>query len=397
MPVSPEQVARWLRALHLLRCEHPADLYWSGRVTLVTRREHLPLYDEWFRRFWLTLDHPALRPEDAPWAGPDPATAPDRSPERRRERENGAEGETAPLPLPPGASTPEPDFRADAAQWLRRWSSLRDARPDGPPPPEDMTPTPGQYSPVEILRREARGLGPPLDRAALQAILALCRRWEPEVCSRRWGSARRGPRLDLRRTLALAARTGGDPVLLARRRRRRRWRRWVFLCDISGSMGPYLRDALLVLQAVARHRPGAEVFLFGTRLTRVTPLLRRSAPGRLDPLLPAVQDWEGGTRLGQALRTFHREYGRRGMAHGALLVILSDGLDQGEPGLVGEAMAALRRLAWRVVWVNPLKRSPDYRPLAQAMAEALPYVDELLGGHNLASLAEVLARLAEMG
>jgi len=161
-------------------------------------------------------------------------------------------------------------------------------------------------------------------------------------------------------------------------------------------MGPYLRDALLVLQAVVTRRPRSEAFLFGTRLTRITPLLRRSTPGRFDHLLPAVQDWQGGTRLGQALQTFRREYARRGMGHGAVIVILSDGLDQGEAGLVAQAMAALRRLAWRVIWVNPLKRSPRYRPEARAMVEAMPYVDELLGGHDLASLAKVLARLAQL-
>ncbi len=398
IPVSAEQVNRWLRALTLLGCEDPGDLYWSGRITLVARKEHLRVYDELFRRFWLTLDHAALDPEHAPWGGPDTAMTTDR-PEQppRPDSDDEPESESAPLPRSQSAPSSRFDQRQDAAQWLLNWRAVRDASPDGPDLPDDAEPTPGRYSPSEILRRESHGVLKPAEREALRALRAACSQWRPEVRSRRWGPARSGRRPDLRRTLTAAARTGGEPLRVARQSRRRRWRRWVFLCDISGSMGSYLRDVLLMLQVAATHHPRAEVFLFGTRLTRITPFLRRSPPGRFDHLVPVVQDWQGGTRLGQALRTFHRAYARRGMAHGAVLVILSDGLDQGEAGLVGEMMAALRRLTWRIIWVNPLRRSPDYRPEARAMVEALPHVDELLGGHNLASLVDVLNRLAQLG
>ncbi len=142
-----------------------------------------------------------------------------------------------------------------------------------------------------------------------------------------------------------------------------------------------------------------EAFAFGTRLTRITPSLHSRDPdAALEALGKAVPDWESGTRIGESLKELLDGWGRRGPIRGAAVIILSDGLERGDPELLGEQMRRLSRLAYRVIWVNPLKGSPEYQPLARGMAAALPYVDDFLSGHNLASLetlAEVLARLGE--
>jgi uncharacterized protein len=170
----------------------------------------------------------------------------------------------------------------------------------------------------------------------------------------------------------------------------------VLLCDVSGSMEPYARALLRFLHGAVVGRGRVEAFALGTRLTRITRELSSRDP---DAALAAagrrVVDWSGGTRLGDGLREFTDRWGQRGMARGAVVVIFSDGWDRGDPGELGEQMARLSRLAYRVVWVNPLKASPGFAPLARGMAAALPHVDEFVEGHSLASLeelAEVIAR-----
>jgi uncharacterized protein with von Willebrand factor type A (vWA) domain len=185
-------------------------------------------------------------------------------------------------------------------------------------------------------------------------------------------------------------RTGGDPVRIARRRRRVRPRKVVFLLDVSGSMEPYARALLALLQGSvgAVH---AEAFVFATRLTRVTRTLAgRDPQAALDRALLAAPDWSGGTRIGAALRTFVDRYGRRGMARGAVVVILSDGWERDDPAEIGRQMARLRRLAHRVVWVNPRAAAAEYAPLAGGMAAALPYCDAFLSGHSVTALHHVL-------
>ena len=171
--------------------------------------------------------------------------------------------------------------------------------------------------------------------------------------TRRAERDRRGEHIDLRRTLRGSLRTGGDPIRLARRRRRVVRRRLVLLCDISGSMEPYAR-AYLQFLTCARRRPNAEAFVFATRLTRITRALATRNPERaIQRAAAAAPDWSSGTRIGDALRAFNDRHGRRGMARGAVIVILSDGWERGEPALVGREMERLARLAYRIVWVNP--------------------------------------------
>lgn len=207
-----------------------------------------------------------------------------------------------------------------------------------------------------------------------------------------------GPRrgdLDLRRTVAAALRTGGEAINRPRRRRTERPRRVVLLCDVSGSMEPYARALLRFLHVAVVGRGDVEAFALGTRLTRVTHALRHRDPDTaLARAAARVVDYSGGTRLGASLKTFNDEWGIRGLARGAVVVILSDGWDRGEPELLGEQVARLQRVAHRVVWVNPLKATPGYEPRAQGMAAALPAVDAFVPGNSLVALDELVRVVA---
>ena len=209
--------------------------------------------------------------------------------------------------------------------------------------------------------------------------------------TRRYEKGRHGQRIDMRRTLRGSLRTGGDPIRLARRRRRVVHRRLVMLCDISGSMEPYARAYLQFLTCAAGSGPDAEAFAFATRLTRLTRALRSRHPERaIQRAAATAPDWSSGTRIGDALKTFNDRHGRRGMARGAVVVILSDGWERGDPALVGREMERLGRLAHRVVWVNPRVGASAFSVRAGGMVAALPHCDALVSGHSFAALGEVV-------
>ena len=244
-----------------------------------------------------------------------------------------------------------------------------------------------------------------LSPAELRQLVTLMREMTlavPPRRTRRYRQARDGKRPDLRRTLRLARRSGGEAIRLARRARRVRPRRLVVLCDISGSMEPYARALLLLLYAInggqvrggssGQNRP--EVFSFATRLTRLTPALAAASP---DTMLAkageAAPDWSGGTRIGAAVKEFNDHYGSRGMARGAVILIISDGWETGQPELLGAQMARLSRVAHRIVWANPRTQSPRYRPEVGGMAAAWPYCDAVVSAHNLDALDDLLNAL----
>jgi uncharacterized protein with von Willebrand factor type A (vWA) domain len=215
--------------------------------------------------------------------------------------------------------------------------------------------------------------------------------------SRRPQHTPRGRQTDLRSTLRQARRTGGLPVHLARRSPVREPRRLVVLCDISGSMEPYAR-AMLQLLYCAAGGARAEVFTFATRLTRLTGSLAHVRPGvALQQAGQAAPDWLGGTRIGESIAEFNNLYGRRGMARGAVVVIISDGWDTGDPDVLRREMERLSRVAHRIVWVNPRTQSPEYQPLAGGMAAAWPYCDAVVSAHSLNALDELTAALAHPG
>ncbi|MGP6157599.1 MAG: vWA domain-containing protein [Vulcanimicrobiaceae bacterium] len=208
--------------------------------------------------------------------------------------------------------------------------------------------------------------------------------------SRRRRLAARGDRLDMRATLRAAARTSGELVRRRRSARRERPRPLVFLCDVSGSMGPYARALLQYARVAAVARPHVRAFAFATALTDLGPALRHASFASLmRKLAELVRDYGGGTRIGAALRAFNEGYAQHGAARGGTVVILSDGWERDDPELVREQMQRLRRLCRRVVWVNPQKKHPAFEPLARGMAAALPYIDALVAGHNLRTLDAV--------
>ncbi len=349
LEVSLTSALLYAEALSVCDVSSRTSLYWAGRAALVHRFEDVGVHDAVFGAYWL--------------GSPLGTAAP-----------------TAAVSVPvilqvDDAGDSEPDDDDD------------ESRPDS----EVIT---VRYSATETLSTKdfADYNDAELDEARrLMARLRFCGPTRP---SRRLEPTRscRG-RLDVRRTVRAAMRSGGEPMRMHRRMSGRRPRRLVLLLDVSGSMERYARALLRLVHAAVAGRSRVEAFALGTRLTRLTRELSSRDPDRaLRAASAAVPDWSGGTRLGSGLRAFNDEWGCRGMARGAVMVILSDGWDRGDPAEMSEQMQRLRRVAHRVVWVNPLKASPGYAPLARGMAAALPYVDDFVEGHNL----ESLERLAEL-
>ncbi|WP_052442946.1 vWA domain-containing protein, partial [Streptacidiphilus neutrinimicus] len=282
------------------------------------------------------------------------------------------------------------------------------ARPDRPgerPAPREQADTgvalPLLGSREEFLAHKDLGTFGAQDLADLDRLLDTLAFRLPLRRSRRRRSDPHGRSVDLRRSLRRSLGTGGETVTLARSHGRLRRRPLVLLCDVSGSMETYTRAYLrffakLGSRAGARGLIPVESFVFATRLTRLTPVLRRRTPDEaLRAAGQAASDWSGGTLIARCLAAFTDGFGRRGMARGAVVVIFSDGWEAGDPAGVGQQMARLRRLAHRVVWVNPRKAAPDYAPLTGGMAAALPYCDAFVSGHTVTALEEVLAALSD--
>jgi hypothetical protein len=253
-----------------------------------------------------------------------------------------------------------------------------------------------RYSPAEVLRHRNFATYSPAEHVEARRLIADLRFAGGMRRSRRSRQSRRARgRPELRRTVRRSLRTGGEPIRRAFAEPSERPRRLVFLCDVSGSMEPYARALVRFLHTVVIARGRVEAFALGTRLTRITrELSSRDPDAALAAAARRVVDWSGGTRLGEGIRQFNDEWGIRGMARGATVVVFSDGWDRGDAGELAEQMARLHRVAHQVVWVNPLKATPGYAPLAAGMAAALPHVDEFMEGHSLASLEELAEVLA---
>lgn len=305
----------------------------------------------------------------------------------------------------PGEPLPEqPDVLDDVAKMVLPRVAVPpergSARPE--PQPGEAELVPAAWSDEELLREKDFAAYTDAERAAARRVLRRLAARGPTRLSRRMraahrtGAPPRAGRPDLQRTLRDSMRHGGEPLHRHWREPSERPRPLVLVCDVSGSMEPYARMLLSYMQACVTARRRVEAFAFGTRLTRVTRELRARDPdAALASASQAVADWSGGTRIGDSLATLNREHGGR-VGRGALVVLLSDGWDRGEPGVLAAEMRRLRRCAHRVVWLNPLKAGPDYEPLTRGMVAALPHVDRFLAGNSIASLEE-LARLMEGG
>jgi uncharacterized protein len=248
----------------------------------------------------------------------------------------------------------------------------------------------------ELLRRRDFADCTPEELAQLRRIVSAMQIAPPMRASRRHRRHHLGRAVDRRDTMRHARRTGGQPFELRMRRPSERRRRVVLIADVSGSMEAYGRAYLYLLHGSVKALR-AETFVFATRLTRLTRRLRVSTADPQQVLRVAVgdvDDWAGGTRIGESLRAFNDGWGRRGLARGAVVVIVSDGWESGDPALLGEQMARLRRMAHRVIWVNPRAKSADYQPLAGGMAAALPFVDRLTSGHSFEAFDEVICAIS---
>jgi uncharacterized protein with von Willebrand factor type A (vWA) domain len=246
-------------------------------------------------------------------------------------------------------------------------------------------------SDIAILKGKAFAACTPDELAALRRIMTTIKLTPPKRRTRRTVRARSGHALDLRRIVRESLRLQGDPAQLMWRRRKNRLRPLILILDISGSMADYSRNLLQFAYSAKRAAGRVEVFCFGTRLTRVTrELEHRRVDQAIARAADSVFDWDGGTRIGQSLDTFVRVWGRRGLCRGGVVVICSDGLDRGDPALLATAMERLARLCHRVLWLNPHKgNNPNFVPSTLGMMVAAPHIDQILSGHDLASLQEL--------
>jgi uncharacterized protein with von Willebrand factor type A (vWA) domain len=341
---SPDRVAMMLAALDALGVAKPKDMFWAGRTTLCSTADDVAIYDAAFAAFFGGY---------APVKG-------------------------LPLPVSPTMPRAAIPFGSDASGLagdgdvggIRIGMAAND---------------------TEVLRHRDVALLSAVEHDDVRRMIAMLAVGTAPRPSRRRGPANRGD-VDAARTVRRMLRDGGEPSLLLRRARRRKPRKLVLLLDVSGSMAPYA-DALLCFgHAAVRRRPlTTEVFTIGTRLTRVTRALRlRDADEALKAAGETIPDWHGGTRLAESLTAFLNRWGQRGTARGAIVVLCSDGWERGDPRPLGEAVARLSRLAYRLVWVNPHSGRDGYEPLTGGMAAALPYLDEFVCGHSVAALEDLV-------
>ena len=345
LAVGPGRTAAFLAAIRALDAANPRDVYWAGRCTMAAEPDDLPVYDAVFAAYFSGRTRSALRPRQRTLQTTVPLPA--RDDEAARDTDAGDQGET-------------PIVRARASVKESLWRR-------------------------DMARLTAE------ERAELAAMIALLRPGLPTRRSRRRRAWRQGA-IDRRRTMRAMLVAGGEPGRPAHQRAGRRPRRVVLLIDVSGSMAPYADPLLRFAHVLIRHRPRAtEAFTIGTRLSRVTRALAQRDPDQaLQGASAVIPDFSGGTRLGEVLKAFNDRWGQRGTAHGAVVVIFSDGWERGSCDLLAEQAARLQRLARSVVWVNPHKGRDGYLPVQSGIVAALPHVDHFVAGHSLATLEELL-------
>lgn len=374
LPVGPGRCERFASAVTVAGPRTRRALYLCALATLVSSNDHAPILQAVFNQVFGDLGDPAAQP-----------------------------GGLSPAGLPDQRASSTEDLLARAATAAKQHAS---AGKDASRSDVDADADGGADQGREV---EDRYLGTSAERLAskdfadltdteLVSVVMLMRRLTlavPERVSRRQRRRPGGRRIDMRATLRQARRTGGHAFRLIGRTPATRPRRLVALCDISGSMEPYAR-AMIQLLYCAAGGAGAEVFTFATRLTRLTPALGRTTPGQaLREAGQVAPDWLGGTKIGPALKEFNDLYGRRGMARGTVVVIISDGWETGDPELLRREMKRLSLVAFRIVWVNPRTKSATYQPLAAGMAAAWPHCDAVVSAHTVHALDQLAAAIAD--
>lgn len=359
LDVNPGRMIDVAQALEFVEIGRKWDFYYTIRSLLVHDYQDIPLFDQAFALFWkkpaeqyvefgLTMGYQQQKPK--------------------------------PVVVPPGTMKDEPP---DAAS--------KNSNNEEPQPIIEVTQT---YSQRELLRRKDFS---ELTPDELQAVKRLMAEMVWELGQRRTRRMRPGDgkRLDLRRSLRRNLRYGGEWLEWPRREPKWKPRPLIVIADISGSMERYTRLLLhFIYSLTAGLEQQVEAFVFGTRLTRITRELHgREIDQSLKEVSQAVTDWGGGTRIGESLKTFNFQWGRRVLGRGAVVLLISDGWDRGEPQLLGDELGRLKRSCHRLVWLNPLLGSAQYEPLTRGMQAALPYIDDFLPVHNLTSLEDLAAHL----
>ena len=351
-----------VRATEYVSIGNRGEFFQSARSILVHRKQDLPIFDEAFQVFWrkpsdrtTTMDLRSLG-EQKRFRKPQVSTGPDDKPD----------GED----YMPG----DPDD--DSVQNV------------------DLSRT---YSAVEVLRQKDFSEFTSLEMTEAQQMLSSLH-WDlGKRRTRRLASGKSGP-LDIRRTMRKNLKHNGEFLDLAHRSPKKKTHPLVLICDVSGSMERYTRMLLQFIHTISGGFDQLEAFLFATRLTRITRSLKyRSIDQSIDEVSKAVPDWAGGTRIGDAIKTFNYEWLRRVLRGKAVVLVISDGWDQGDPELLAQESSRLQRSCNRLIWLNPLLGSPTYQPLTQGMKAALPYVDDFLPVHNLNSLEALSKHLSELG
>jgi uncharacterized protein len=349
LPVGTGRILTFCRAVAALDRIDRTGIYWAGRVAMVARKEDLPAYDTAFAEWF-----PGRRARDVMAM---------------------ISGQDQRLGVPP-----ELEVLLDQGIPEDSWEPA-EGDEDG------ETPVGVLASGAEVLRAKSFDDLTEDERIQADHVIRALAVHLPTRRSRRYRPSPYGRRFDQRRTLRASLRTQGEPFRRAWRDRRDRARPLVLILDVSGSMSAYSRALMQFGFAAMRAGRRVEVFCFGTRLTRVTRALARTEPDEaLREVAASVVDWNGGTRIGASLKELLDRWSQHVAMRGAVVVLCSDGLERGEPALLAAQVARLSRLSHRLIWVNPLKGSPRYEPLARGMAAALPHVDVFLAGHNLQSL-----------
>ncbi len=349
--VPLDSVIVFVGALSKIGLENRDDVYWAAFATLIRRHEDTTIFDRAFAVFWDQL----IAVDMASY-------------------EQQTESVTL---LIDSEQEDNDDSNADALEEDENTIALR-------------------FSSIETLRQKDFAVYTDIElREAEQFMSSLKLAGPPKRSLRLQKTNRKGSRHDIRRTMRAVLQNDGEPIERYWREPSTKLRRLVVLLDISGSMEPYARALLRFMHAAVVGRQRVEAFTLGTRLTRITRELANRDPDRaLARTSAQVSDWSGGTRLGECLQNFNDNWGVGSLARGSIFVILSDGWDRGEPQVLAEQMLRLQRVAYRVIWVNPLKVSPGYAPLARGMAAAMPFIDDFVEGHSLEALRELTAVIA---
>ena len=363
MPVGPGAVLDALDAALSGSLRTRDDFYWTLHAVFVKRRDHKELFDQAFHVFW-------------------------KKPKMLEQL----------MQLMFQQITRKADERSKQAGFRRLAEAMFDQQVQSKPEhKKDELEIDASFtaSAEEILRRKDFEQMTVSEQAQARAAIAKLRLHRPEILTRRFERAPKGPAIDMRRTLQGSLRAGGHFIDLERRKRRTREPPLVVLCDISGSCSNYSRMFLHFLHALTNDRDRVSVFLFGTRLTNITrELARRDIDEAMGKVSGAVKDWSGGTRIGTSLKEFNYHWARRVLTQGAQVLLMTDGLDREDTTLLSHEMQRLRRQTKHITWLNPLLRYDGFKALAGGIRAMMPHVDEFRAVHSLDSLADLARSLA---